>query len=181
MDSGKMAPKDPATFVNGYVPGAIGRISELHGTYYAAHWNFGRFFEAKVATELSAFVQTYDEDRDGLWLAMEDGCVEGGIAIDGTHAADEGAHLRWFIVSDRLRGKGAGKQLLHRAATFCGEKRYPSIYLWTFEGLHAARHLYESVGFRMTCQRRGSQWGTEVNEQRFERRLQDMGPGLSRE
>ena len=33
----------------GYVPGAIGKVVELHGTYYAQHWGFGLFFEAKVA------------------------------------------------------------------------------------------------------------------------------------
>jgi len=34
----------------GYVPGCIGRVAELHGTYYAENWGFGRYFEAKVAT-----------------------------------------------------------------------------------------------------------------------------------
>jgi hypothetical protein len=34
--------------------------------------------------------------------------------------------------------------------------------------LWAARHLYEKTGFRLVEQRRGSQWGVEVNEQRFE-------------
>ncbi len=38
--------------VRGYVPGAIGRVAELHGTYYHAHWGFGLFFEAKVATRI---------------------------------------------------------------------------------------------------------------------------------
>jgi hypothetical protein len=40
--------------------------------------------------------------------------------------------------------------------------------LWTFEGLNAARHLYEKHGFRVTRQQLGNQWGSEVNEQRFE-------------
>ena len=58
---------DPAvTIIKGYVPGAIGRIAELHGTYYAKHWGFGLFFEAKVATELSAFLKAHDADRDAL-------------------------------------------------------------------------------------------------------------------
>jgi hypothetical protein len=42
--------------VRGYVPGSIGRVAELHGTYYHDHWGFGLFFEAKVASELSAFL-----------------------------------------------------------------------------------------------------------------------------
>jgi hypothetical protein len=46
------------------------------------------------------------------------------------------------------------------------------VYLWTFEGLDAARHLYEKSGFRLALQKRGAQWGAEVNEQRFEWRPQ---------
>lgn len=160
---------DPAvTIIKGYVPGAIGRIAELHGTYYAKHWGFGLFFEAKVATELSAFLKAHDADRDALWVATIDGRVEGGIVIDGTHAADNGAHLRWFILSAALRGKGVGRQLITRAVDFCVEKGYRRIVLWTFEGLDAARHLYESVGFSLACQQEGAQWGTPVNEQMFE-------------
>ncbi|GAI69557.1 unnamed protein product, partial [marine sediment metagenome] len=32
--------------VKGYIPGSIGRIAELHGTYYNEHWDFTVFFEA---------------------------------------------------------------------------------------------------------------------------------------
>jgi len=58
--------------------------------------------------------------------------------------------------------------LLTAALQFCQARRYDRVYLWTFEGLDAARHLYEKSGFRLVHQQRGAQWGTEVNEQRFE-------------
>ncbi|MFA5072555.1 MAG: GNAT family N-acetyltransferase [Nitrospirota bacterium] len=150
-----------------YIPGSIGRIAELHGTYYNQHWNFGSFFEAKVATELSEFIKRYDKNRDGLWTVAFEGRIEGSIIIDGLHTNDEGAHLRWFIVSDVLRGKGFGNRLIDSAITFCKKSYYKRVYLWTFEGLHAARHLYEKVGFKLVEQQRGSQWGKEVNEQRY--------------
>ena len=151
----------------GYVPGSIGRIAELHGTYYQAHWGFGLYFEAKVARELSEFLQRYDENRDGIWISTVNGRVEGSIVIDGIHADKEGAHLRWFILSDALRGKGVGRNLLGSAMAFCRTKRYKTVYLWTFEGLDAARHLYEEAGFELVKEQRGFQWGTEVNEQYF--------------
>lgn len=160
---------DPTIAIKkGYVPGAIGRMAELHGTYYGKHWGFGLFFEAKVATELSAFLRVYDPERDALWVATIAGRVEGGIVIDGSQATQKGAHLRWFILSETLRGKGVGRQLITRAVEFCLKKRYRRIYLWTFDGLDAARHLYECVGFSLTCEQKGAQWGTEVNEQMFE-------------
>lgn len=163
-----MPPPSVYTIATGYIPGSIGRIAELHGTYYHAHWDFGLSFEAKVATELSAFLQRYDQRHDGLWTVVLNGRIEGAVVIDGHHARTEGAHLRWFIVSDALRGQGAGRQLLETAIAFCRQKHYDRVFLWTFKGLEAARHLYESLGFKLAHQQEGRQWGTAVIEQRFE-------------
>jgi GNAT superfamily N-acetyltransferase len=152
----------------GYQPGAIGRVVELHARYYSELVGFGLPFESKVVRELSAFCEACDGERDGLWLAMQDGRIEGSIAIDGSHAEEAGAHLRWFIASDNARGTGVGTALLTTAMEFCRVRHYKRVYLWTFEGLGAARHLYEKFGFRLVHQQRGTQWGTEVNEQKFE-------------
>ena len=155
---------------SGYIPGSIGRIAELHGTYYHDHWGFGLYFEAKVATELSEFLQRYDKSSDGIWIATVNGRVEGSVVIDGIHAENEGAHLRWFIISDALKGKGVGRKLINRAIDFCKSKGYKKTYLWTFEGLNAARHLYENAGFKLIKQQNGVHWGATVNEQYFELR-----------
>lgn len=180
----------PVSIHQGYLPGAIGRIAALHAHYYHRQAGFGVAFEAKVARELAGFCERYDGARDGLWLALNDSAgdntsaeagprsIEGSIAIDGPRAGndDEGsepgsAHLRWFITSDQTRGSGTGTALLNAALTFCRARSYERVVLWTFDGLHAARHLYQKAGFRLVHQQRGTQWGTEVNEQRFELRI----------
>ena len=154
--------------IKGYIPGAIGRVAELHGTYYLEHWGFGLYFEAQVATEVSEFLGRYNERRDGFWSAVMEGRTEGFVVIDGISAPEKGAHLRWFILSDTWRGKGIGHRLINTAVGFCREMAYGKVYLWTFEGLHAARHLYETAGFTLREQRRGARWGREMNEQRWE-------------
>lgn len=155
--------------VRGYVPGAIGRVAQLHGTYYARHWGFGMFFEAKVASELAAFLGRGDGEGDGFWAALdEEGDVRGSIAIDGAGAAAAGAHLRWFIVDEAHRGRGVGGRLLDEAVGFCREAGHRRVFLWTFRGLEPARRLYEGRGFRIVEERRGAQWGVAVYEQRFE-------------
>jgi GNAT superfamily N-acetyltransferase len=164
------AEKPQIEIAEGWRPGAIGRIAELHSTYYSREAGFGLFFEAKVATEFSRFLEGYDEARDRLTLALADGRVEGSIAIDGSRAAEQGAHLRWFIVSDELRGQGVGQLLIESAIGFCRERGYESVYLWTFRGLEAARHVYERNGFALAEQHAGTQWGREVEEQRYELR-----------
>jgi len=154
----------------GYIPGCIGRICELHARFYSKLVGFGLPFESRVARELAEFCTRYDGLRDGLWLAIYDGQVHGSIAIDGVHADGEGAHLRWFITSDEIRGGGAGTALLSAAMDFCKIRSYQQVYLWTFAGLNSARHLYEKFGFQLVHQQRGAQWGMEVDEQRFELR-----------
>lgn len=153
--------------VAGYVPGAIGRVAEMHASYYAKHWDFGLYFEAKVATELSQFLQRLDPARDGFWTAVRSGRVEGSLVIDGAKAETEGAHLRWFILSDALRGQGAGNRLIQEAVDFCRQRRYARVFLWTFKGLEPARHLYEKYGFLLAEQLEGKQWGKRVLEQRY--------------
>ncbi|MEM8809129.1 MAG: GNAT family N-acetyltransferase [Cyanobacteria bacterium P01_G01_bin.38] len=166
-----MSAEDPVQNIEvrtGYLPGSMGRVAELHGTYYHQHWGFGLFLEAKVATGLSEFLARYDESRDGFWTVSVAGRVEGSIAIDGIDTEGQGAHLRYFILSDRLRGQGVGNRLINAAIDFCRHRQYRRVYLWTFEGLDAARHLYEKAGFELVEQFQGTQWGQAMNEQRFE-------------
>jgi len=154
--------------LSGYIPGAIGRIAELHGTYYHKHWGFHLFFESKVAMELSEFLRRFDEAWDGFWVASVDEKIAGSIAIDGFHHDSEGAHLRWFIIAPENQGHGIGNRLLAEAIGFCRRKQYGRIYLWTFAGLHPARQLYEKFGFKLCEEHGGEQWGKAVTEQKFE-------------
>ena len=40
---------------SGYKPGSIGRIAELHGTYYHVHWGFGCVFRLIPATNSGVY------------------------------------------------------------------------------------------------------------------------------
>jgi GNAT superfamily N-acetyltransferase len=165
--------------IGGYCPGAIGRVTEMHAEYYHRHWGFGLFFEARVAKELAEFLCRFEKGRDGFWTLSSGERVEGAIAIDGLKAASDGAHLRWFIVSSELKGSGWGRRLITEAVAFCDRHAYQRIGLWTFAGLDAARHLYEAFDFRLISQEEGSQWGTRVVEQRFERNSVPAPPSSS--
>lgn len=154
---------------SGYAPGALARLVEMHALYYARDWGFGAYFEAKVAAEAAAFLQALPDPDSNFWFARDNGRVVGSIAIDGR--ADRGsavpAHLRWFITDDGVRGTGAGARLLDAALDFCRERRFPSVYLWTFAGLDSARKLYEARRFRLVEEIEAASWGVRVREQRF--------------
>jgi GNAT superfamily N-acetyltransferase len=151
----------------GYLSGIVGQITEAHAVYYFAHWGFDVRFETQVAQELAEFVAGFDPSRDGLWVARHEGRFAGSIAIDGRAAATEGARLRWFIVSSEFQGNGIGASLIDRAMQFCLEKGFTTVFLWTFEGLHAARRLYEKNGFILCEAHDSAPWGPTIREQKF--------------
>ncbi|UHD47892.1 helix-turn-helix domain-containing GNAT family N-acetyltransferase [Aureimonas altamirensis] len=168
---GKAFASLPITIEAGYRAGAFGRCAEMHARYYAQEAGFGASFEALVASGLAEFSSRLDRCCNGLWLALRQGRVVGTVAIDGEDMEPGIAHLRWFILDDGVRGGGAGKALLSAAMDFCEARGFKAVHLWTFPGLHAARHLYEAQGFVLAEERPGQQWGTQVMEQRFVRSL----------
>lgn len=155
----------------GYRAGAIARCVEMHALYYARIAGFGRAFEARVAAGLAEFSTRLDSPRNRLWLAMQNDRVVGTVAIDGEDLGSNRAHLRWFIVDDAIRGSGIGRRLLSEAIAFCDRLEFAETHLWTFQGLDAARRLYEAQGFALHEEWRGDQWGKAVMEQRFVRVL----------
>ena len=163
--------------IAGYRPGALAAIVGLHAHYYARHWSFGLPFETKVGAELAEFLARHDRDRDLFHVAYRDGEVVGSVIIDESGGGPRGAHLRWFIVSEDMQGKGLGAELLGRAVSFCDDRGYDRIWLTTFAGLDAARSLYERHGFVLTGETETDEWSGDVREQIFERsRPRTLGP-----
>ena len=142
----------------------------MHAAFYSAHAGFGAAFETKVASDLAEFATRLEDPRNALWRAERNGEIVGSIAIDGEDLGDGLAHLRWFIVDPRFQGSGLGRRLLRAALDHCDGQGVAETHLWTFEGLDAARRLYEVHGFVLTDQYLGHQWGSDVLEQIFVRR-----------
>ncbi|MEJ8323991.1 helix-turn-helix domain-containing GNAT family N-acetyltransferase [Kosakonia sacchari] len=161
--------REKPEIVTGYLPGMIGRISEMHASYYSQHYGFGYFFESKVAAGLAEFAGRLESVRNNIWLAVHQGKIVGSLAIDGEDLGNNEAHLRWFILDDECRGTGMGRQLLAKAMQFCDEQQFSAVQLWTFSGLNAARTLYESFGFTLSKEWQGEQWGRAMLEQQFTR------------
>ncbi len=154
--------------LKGYYPGVLGEITRLHAVYYHERWGFDISFEAQEGKELCEFMARFNREKDGLWTAVVDEKFAGSVAIDGRLAETEGARLRWFIVDPAFQGLGLGKTLVEKAVEFCRSVHHRRIYLWTFQGLEAARHIYEYQGFILTEEREVYQWGGLIAEQRFD-------------
>jgi len=154
-----------------YFPGLVGKMTELHAVYYYDNWGLDVTFETQVGKEFSEFIADFQKDRDGLWAVKSVEALAGCIVIDGSQAETQGARLRWFIVAPPFQGQKIGRALLNRAVEFCRRNRYGAIYLWSFQGLDAARTLYERVGFKLAEEIEVSQWGRQLVAQKYELNL----------
>lgn len=155
------------SIITGQIPDAVGQIGELLATRYGKRGGIAHSFETKDSNELVEFVSRYDPARDCIWLATLDGRTEASICIDGG-AAQSGAQVRWFIVSDTLRDRNTARQLLATAVRYCRARGYKSVYVWTLEPLEKERLLYESAGFVLTAEQRVHQRDKTANERRRE-------------
>ena len=158
------------TIHTGYRPGVIGRVAEMHAAFYAQHSGFGQFFESQVASGVAEFAGRLGEPGNQIWTAVLHDRIVGSVAIDGQDLGNNQAHLRWFILDDGCRGSGVGRQLLAQALAFCDQRGFDTTQLWTFQGLNAARKLYECFNFALVHEEAGAQWGSTVVEQQFTRR-----------
>jgi GNAT superfamily N-acetyltransferase len=163
----------------GYLPGAIGRVTELHATYYHKYWGFNLNFESQVATELSEFLIHFDKASDGFWVATLGDLIVCSVAINGSKSRSADARLRWFILAHEYRGYGIGKALMWQAINFCKQVKFSQVYLWTFAGLDPARYLYEQFGFTLYQEHKDNQWGNTVTHQMFKLDLQQFSVGCT--
>jgi GNAT superfamily N-acetyltransferase len=155
--------------ISGNRPGVLGKIIEMHGTYYDEHWHLGVVFEAKVGQVLADFLLRFNPEQDGFWTAWDGAIFVGTISIDGAEAATNGGRLRAFIINPAYQGHGIGHLLMKEAIDFCDRVGFKRVYLTTFAGLKAAHHLYIQYGFKLIHEAEDNHWGVVLPEQEWER------------
>ena len=162
---------------DGYFPGAIGQVAELHGRLYVESHGLGLVFEARVARELADLLLRFDPARDFFRTVRRGDRLMGSIAVDGKRTGTE-AQLRCFIMAPEARGRGFGRRLLAEALAFCRDRGFQHIYLHTLAGLDASAHLYFDAGFTLTEEEAGEQWGCRLIERRMDLDLA-RAPGVT--
>lgn len=150
-------------------PGDIGHVISRHGILYEKEYGFDLTFVMYVAEGLVEFLRNFNEETDRLWLAECGGRTVGSIGVVGRE--NRAAQLRWFLVEPEFRGRGLGRRLLQQAMDFCREKGFQQVYLWTFDALDAARHLYQAFGFVPGETVSHHIWGQDLTEERWKKSL----------
>ena len=134
---------------------------------YEAERNFTTDIWKKYLTQgVLALVERFDSEKDCIFILECNGSPAGRVAI--THTKDNMAQLRYFFLEPELRGLGVGTDLLNKALSFCREKKYSHVFLWTVSAQEAARILYKKAGFEITETSENESWGIPVLEEKWD-------------
>jgi DNA-binding MarR family transcriptional regulator/GNAT superfamily N-acetyltransferase len=145
-------------------PGDLGYIAHRHGVLYEKEYGLDQTFERYVLAGMVKFFE--NQAKGNIWVADFGGHIVGSIAI--VDAEEETAQLRWFLIEPEFRGSGLGRQLMDIAMDYCRKREFRQVFLWTFQGLDAARHLYRSRGFVPTQVVESNTWAHRLVEERWD-------------
>ena len=144
-------------------------ISRQLALYKSEYGFTSEIWNAYLTEGVHNFVNHFDPGRDCMNILENEGVPVGCIAI--THVDTATAQLRFFFIESEMRGRGGGHRLMNLAISFCREKKYERMFLWTFSTLMAARHLYERKGFLITDMHENTDWGEKILEERWDLKL----------
>ncbi len=99
-----------------------------------------------------------------LWVAELNGEVLGCCGIFHTAGLEDGvAELAKFYLSEKIRGKGTGKQLMLQCFQSAKEMGYKKLYIESLPQFAKAVSMYEKYGFKMIDKPLGNSGHTSCN------------------
>ncbi|SFL89287.1 bifunctional helix-turn-helix transcriptional regulator/GNAT family N-acetyltransferase [Pelosinus propionicus] len=155
---------DTSITIRRHQSGDTGYIAYRHGVLYEKEYGLDHRFEKYVLQSLIAYLE--DPSKGEIWIAECCGIIVGFIGI--VEINKRTAQLRWFLIEPEFRGGGLGRKLVETVMEYCQQKYYNHVFLWTFKGLDAARHLYQSFGFNLTEEKENDTWNNQLIEQRWD-------------
>lgn len=88
-----------------------------------------------------------DKARRYYFIAVEDDEVVGGVGLAEFEYFEDCAELQKLYLTDCVKGRGIGYQLIRMVEEKARELGYRKMYLETHTNLEAAIHIYKKCGY----------------------------------
>ena len=155
----------PVTF-RGYREGDAEYIIRRHEILYLKEYGLSEVFAGYVEQGVHRLADHLNPAKECFLIPEVDHRPMGSIAI--ARVDDQTAQLRYFLLEPEARGYGLGLRMVNSALDFARKVGYKHIFLETISALTTARTLYRRAGFQLVHSQRHAQWGSEVDEERWE-------------
>ncbi len=160
---------EPTVILRAHRVGDIGWIVARHGELYAQEYHWDDTFEGLAAEIAGKFLTHFDPARERCWIAELDG-ERAGCVFLVKHTATV-AKLRLLLVEPAARGHSIGTKLVDACIAFAREAGYRKLTLWTQNGLHAARRIYQRAGFQLVKESAWHAFGHDLTQQFWDLKL----------
>ena len=150
-------------------PGDMGWVVHLHGLLYAQEYGWDETFEALVAGIAAKFIQNFDPKKERCWIAEMEGEIVGSVFL--VKDTETVSKLRLLLVHPKARGLGMGKRMVSECLRFAKQAGYRKTVLWTNNVLLAARHVYETMGFKLVLEEPHHSFGHDLVGETWELEL----------
>lgn len=156
----------PVLYIRGFKTGDIGYLTYCQAKLYEKENGYNEILEAYIAAAMSQFILNFNKEKENLWVVEKDKEIVGSIAI--VMVSEEIAQLRWLFIDASLRGMKMGYKLVNNAITFCKDKNYKKIILWTGDKQVVAKKMYKRFNFKLIETKENSTWGEKFIEECWE-------------
>ena len=107
--------------------------------------------------ELDAMYEAYLANRSHYFVLEKEGKILGGAGIAPLKGVTANiCELQKMYFLPDARGKGKGKEMIHKCLTFARAQKFDLCYIETMPNMLEAQSLYKKVGFEYIQQPMGS-------------------------
>ncbi len=115
-------------------------------------------------TSTDYLYELFKEENSVLWVAEIGGVAVGCCGIFPTEGLEkEYCELVKFYISNTVRGKGVGKELMLKSINSAKELKYKYIYLESLPHFSKAIEMYEKSGFTIVKEQLGNSGHSSCN------------------